>query len=172
MIKHEVDVEAINWPNKCAYCSADADSTVRLTSRAVQKFGYWVLFITYTSRVITLFFPVCREHKVKGTLASKLSQRRLFSLFLGVAAVYFMIGAGVDLYRLFNGSEPYEFSWGKIVFFYAFPIAYWWGFIWARVNAPLIIQDLEGKVTLLFKNDDFAQEFIAANGGPAASQPS
>ncbi len=166
MIKHEVDVEAINWPKKCAYSNQDAEDVVRLTSRAVKKVGYWVLFMTYTSRVVTLYFPVSREHTLRAVLSSRLSERRLFSLFLGVVSIYAIMWAGVDLYRLFNSPEPYEFSWWKVGFFYAFPIAYWWLFFWAKNNAPIIIQDLQGKTVLLFKNDDFGRAFADANGGP------
>lgn len=163
MIETEVDLANIRWPDRCAYCNEHANRFVRTISRAVEKVGYWVLFFTYTSRVVELGFPVCRAHKPKAVLASALSQRRLISIGLGVLTAFAMLGAIADLYRLFYGADPYEFGWTKTSFLYFFPVLYWSVFYWARKSAPVLIQDVDGKIILHFKNDEFGREFIRIN---------
>ena len=163
MIKHEVDVANIVWPARCAYCNAPAESEVLMRSRVVEKVGYWVLFVTYSTRVLSIVVPVCGKHKLRAALATKLAERRLFSLFLGVLSLYAIFGAVVDINRLIDDPAAYEFSWAKIIFFYLYALFYWGTFFWARSNAPLLIQDLKGKVYFLFKNDEFGRSFISLN---------
>ena len=105
MIQTEVDLANIRWPDRCAYCNDHANKYVRMVSRAVEKVGDWVLFITYTSRVVELGYPVCNAHALKAKLASALSQRRLVSLGLGVLTAFAILGAIADLYRFFFGAD-------------------------------------------------------------------
>lgn len=163
MLQVEVELEKVQWPNSCAYCNDAAETVVRANSRAIQKVGYWISFVTYTSRIIQFGFPVCRAHKTKARIASAVSQRRLISLGLGVMTAFALLGAAGDLYRLFTSPDPYELSWAKIGFIYAFPLLYWSTFYWAKNNAPILIRDLKSKIILQFRNDDFGRAFAAIN---------
>lgn len=164
MIQSDVDLTKITWPDNCAYCNEAADSAVRARSQAVQSAGFWGMAITYSSRVIEFAFPVCRAHKAKAVIASFASQRRLLSLGLGVLTAFALLGAAGDFYRAISHPDPYEFSWAKIGFLYAFPLLYWGTFFWARKNAPILIHDIEGRIVLRFRNDEFGRAFSELNG--------
>ena len=163
MIRTEADLASIRWPQQCAYCNDQAASFVRTVSRAVQEAGHCVFFVTYTSRVVEIAFPVCKAHKTRARLASALAQRRLVSLGLGVLTAFAMLGAATDLYRLFFSPEPYEAGWTKTGFLYVFPAVYWTIFYWAKKSAPVIVQELGGKIVLHFANDEFGLEFRRLN---------
>ncbi|GAA6132183.1 hypothetical protein [Halopseudomonas sabulinigri] len=163
MKKVIISKDNIAWPNKCVYCGDVASTEVTLKSKAVQKVGYFVLFVLTTSRIIKIIFPVCKAHKRKAYIASKLSQRNGFNLTLGVLSVFALSGPAGDIYRLVNELPQPEFSLGWRLFMYGFPALYWSLFFWAKSQAPVVIQDLKGEVSFHFKNVAYGEEFEAIN---------
>jgi len=159
------DLRSIEWPQKCAYCNANADGTVKATSSAVKKARYFILFLQTTSRVIELDVPVCRSHRIKAAIASWLSKRSMLSLGLGVLSVFVVFGPIGEVVRFLNGAEQLDTSPGWRAFMYGYPVTYWALFFWAKKSSPILIEDQKEKIFFRFRSDEFANEFSRLNDG-------
>ena len=160
----KVNLNSAIWPNKCAYCNSESSEFIEAKSTALKKVGYFVFFLIKTSRVIKLRFPVCKKHKYKAAIASKISQRSQLNLILGVLSVFAALGPLGDIYRTINGTVQPDIGirWG--IFMYGFPAVYWALFFWAKNNSPILIEDTKkDEINLHFKNDDFGKSFIEIN---------
>ncbi len=163
MKKVEITKDSLVWPNKCAYCGSEASAEITTKSKAVQKVGYFILFLLTTSRIIKITYPVCKAHKLMAYVSAKLSQRNGLNLTLGVLSVFAMLGPMGDIYRLVNGSPQPEVHLGWRLFMYGFPVLYWFLFFWGKSKAPVVIEDLKGKVSFHFKNKLYGEEFESIN---------
>lgn len=161
MKKYKLTSNKINWPHKCAYCNEKSYSFINTRSKAIKKFEIFILFNRITTQFIEITFPVCKEHKLKATIASKLSQRNQLYLGLGFIATFCLMMPFADVYALICGLEFPKLS-GRI-FGYGFPTIYWAIYFWAKNNAPLIIEDLNNEVYICFKNEAFADSFENVN---------
>jgi len=163
MKKVRITNDNLVWPNKCAYCGDAACGEITVRSKAVQKVGYFIFFLLTTSRIVRIVFPVCKAHKWKAYISSKLSQRNGLNLTLGVLSVFALLGPAGDIYRLANGIPQPEVGLGWRLFLYGFPALYWGLFFWAKSHAPVVVQDLKGEINFHFKNNAYGEEFEAIN---------
>ena len=163
MKKHKFLNRSLFWPNKCVACGEKATDEIKSKCSVVTKVGYFVLFATTTHQVTRISYPVCHKHKIIGTIASKLSQRNLFNLGMGVMACFFLYGIGAALFQFITTGKTLV---GKefLLFEAMYVLIYFGLYFWAKKNTPVKINNAtENEIELSFNNDTYGREFIALN---------
>jgi hypothetical protein len=163
MTRNKFKNRFFSWPNKCAACGEKAAAEIESKCSVVTKVGYFVLFATTTHQVTGIKYPVCHKHKIIGSIASKLSQRNLFNLGMGVLGCFFLYGIGVALFQFIT--EGKTLGGNNFLFIETMYVLMYFGlFFWAKKNTPVKINNAtENEIELSFNNDTYGREFIAIN---------
>jgi hypothetical protein len=163
MKKHKFKNSSFSWPNKCVACGGKVTDEIKSQCSVVTKVGYFVLFATTTRRITSISYPVCHKHKIIGTIASKLSQRNLFNLGMGVMACFFLYGIGVALVQFITAGKTLVGK-GFLLFEAMYILIYFGLYYWAKKNTPVKINNAtENEIVLSFNNETYGREFIALN---------
>src|SRR5712691_10784976 len=75
--------DGLSWTARCAVCGHAPTSYGTARCSVVTKLGYWLLFWTYTSRIVAIRYPLCARHRMLRLLPSLIARRNLFNLGLG-----------------------------------------------------------------------------------------
>ncbi len=160
---------SFSWPNKCTACGEKATNVLESKCSVVAKVRYFVFFASTTHQVTKISYPVCHKHKLIGTIASKLSQRNLLNLGLGIMACIFLYGIAVAiiavLFQYITKDETaIGIGKGFLLFEAMYVLVYFGLYCWAKYNTPVKINNAtENEIELSFNNDAYKREFMALN---------
>lgn len=158
------DETALHWPTKCVVCGASANSFGIAKCSVVTKVSYVLIYLRYTSRIVTLRYPLCLRHRLLRYVPSLISRRSLFNLAIGfLVAFMFFFGTVMPLWAyLYEGvalAHPLLVLTWALVFAVGVVV-----FVLGRSLTPVMIHDAkDDTLKMSVTNLHYAEEFERAN---------
>jgi hypothetical protein len=160
---------SIKWPNLCAVCNSQSTDWAKSSITNTIKIRYYVVALSFTHRIYTLSYPVCKKHKF---ICNLVDQPARGSLLQNVIALIFIpaivwiilaLPTAILLGDVFNVRIQYR---EVITNLLGIPVlvATILFVIYALFFKPVKISHLaEDSMKIKIKNDRFLNEFKALN---------
>lgn len=154
----------IRWPNKCTVCGEAATCYGTARCAVVTKLAYRIIYWSYTSRILSIQYPLCLKHRALRFLPSLLSRRNLFNLGLGfLVCFFFAFGALMPaLAWLLDGAPIHD---PRLVLTWTLLFAAGLGvFFLSKHLTPVRINSVNDQALVIsIANPRYASEFEVAN---------
>jgi hypothetical protein len=164
--------QGVRWPHRCAACGGNADRALTIKTARTSDLGLLAIVFVWSVHRSSISHPICAKHRLRGWIASHLSQRAPLNAILGFISVLSGIGAIGSLVRLATpGQTTVPATWQEVASLAAFPLAYWGLFLWARRSTPVKFEPADArKLRFRFANDDYAADFRQHNPSSSSAE--
>jgi len=157
----------ISWPAKCIVCGDINTTTAHTKCSMVTRASYRVIYWGWTSRTISIIYPICWKHKVLCFLPSLLSRRSLFNIGVGfvlfVIIFVLLLWLIIPLVMFFLEGIPLEYDITAL-YILCLIMAVISAFIVVKVWTPVKLYGADNEsITLSINNETYANEFEALN---------
>lgn len=159
--------DKISWPLKCVVCGSPNTTTLRLRCSMVTKASYAIVYWSWSSKRLSVAYPICIKHKILCFLPSLLSERNLFNtavsfiLFIAVFVLSIWLLAPIILFFLDGTAIDYD----QTAFYYLGLIAaIVLVFFGVRKLTPVKLHGADDQsISLSITNESYMREFTALN---------
>ncbi len=157
--------ETIIWPQQCAICGRPTGLTTAKTSCSIGgNLQYRVIYLGWTTRRVSLKYPVCHKHSLFASAIGLLAQRSLINLGIGFLLMFSFLAAVIAplVEWVTTGIPPKHTLWmiqNAIAFFLGLTL-----FLWSQRSVPVKIRGVENEVLQLqIADPQFASLFTKLN---------
>jgi hypothetical protein len=159
--------DKVIWPLKCAVCGNPITTKLRLRCSMVTKASYAIAYLSWSSKILSLAYPICMKHKILCLLPSLLSERNLFNTAVTFILFIILFVLSIPLFApiilLFIDGTPIRYDKAAL-YCLGIIIAIVLFFIFIRKATPVMLHGADDQsITISITNESYAKEFVALN---------
>jgi len=159
--------DIISWPLKCVVCGNPNTTTLRVRCSMVTKASYAIVYWSWSSKRLSIAYPICIKHKILCFLPSLLSERNLFNtavifiLFIAIFLLSIWLLAPIILFFLDGTAIDYDQT---AFYFLGLIAAIVLVFFGVRKLTPVKLHGADDQsISLSINNESYMKEFTALN---------
>ena len=162
-MKVTVSSQDLAWPKQCAACGGPASTSAKARCTVTTGSALPGVFVYWKKRIVTVAYPICKNHAGSAAVFGRISRRSLFNLGLGYLSVMWLLMLLGYVLLSLSENEPERLR-AIPVLAWAPPLAYWIVFFVAKRFTPVKLTDVTPEhATFRFSNGEYAKAFQSIN---------